>query len=52
MHSSAEYWLEAVAEDIGFARLEAMLDDPDANVQRVAAYQLASMGSAAGVHLI
>lgn len=44
--------LYAVAEDIGIVAVTSMLDDPDVNVQKAAAYQLAFMGDAVGIHLI
>ncbi|MFC1712401.1 HEAT repeat domain-containing protein [Candidatus Poribacteria bacterium] len=48
----ARSWLYAVAEDMGIAAITPMLDDPDVNVQKAAAYQLAVMGNEAGIHLI
>jgi HEAT repeat protein len=50
--AAAGYWLKTVAEDIGVAELESMLTDPNTNVQKAVAYQLASLGNEAGLHLI
>jgi len=50
--AAAGYWLQTVAEDIGVAELESMLMDPDPNVQKAVAYQLAFLGNRAGLHLI
>jgi len=52
MREEAKYWFKAVAEKIGIVELKSMLMDPDHNVQKAVAYQLAILSNPTGLHLI